>query len=116
MSCVVVRYHEIALKGGNRPRFVQRLMSNLRDATTGLGVRAAQSLPGRVLLRLDERAPIAAVCERVADTFGVANYSAGVEMRVDLDTIRAAVLAVSRVASPSRRSRSARGGPTRPFR
>jgi len=96
MPCVVVRYHEIALKGGNRARFVQRLMSNLRDATTGLGVVAAQSLQGRVLLRLADGAPIATVCERVANTFGVANYSAGIEMRVDLDTMRAAVLAAAR--------------------
>ena len=96
MPCVVVRYHEIALKGGNRQRFVQRLMSNLRDATTGLGVRSAHSLPGRVVLRLADNAAIAAVCERVATTFGVANYSAGVELPVDLDTIRDAVLACAR--------------------
>jgi len=96
MPCVVVRYHEIALKGGNRQRFVQRLMSNLRDATSGLGVRSAHSLPGRVVLRLAEDAAIAAVCERVATTFGVANYSAGVELPVDLDTIRDAVLACAR--------------------
>ena len=96
MPCVVVRYHEIALKGGNRQRFVQRLMSNLRDATTGLGVRAGQSLPGRIVLRLADDAPMAAVCERVASTFGVANYSAGVELPVDLDVIRDAVLACAR--------------------
>ena len=48
----MVRYHEIALKGGNRQRFVQRLIANLRDATTGLGVRTAESLQGRVVLRL----------------------------------------------------------------
>ena len=96
MPCVVVRYHEIALKGGNRQRFVQRLISNLRDATIGLGVRAAQSLPGRIVLRLADDAPIAAVCERVASTFGVANYSAGVELPVDLDVIRDAVLACAR--------------------
>lgn len=99
MSCVVVRYHEIALKGGNRQRFVQRLIVNLRDATTGLGVRSAESLPGRVVLRLTAEAPIAAVCERVAHTFGVANYSAGVELPVDLDAIRAAVLACARAES-----------------
>lgn len=96
MACVVVRYHEIALKGGNRQRFVQRLIDNLRAATTGLGVRSADSLPGRVVLRLAAEAPIEAVCERVACTFGVANYSAGVELPVDLDSIREAVLTFAR--------------------
>jgi tRNA uracil 4-sulfurtransferase len=96
MACIVVRYHEIALKGGNRQRFVQRLIRNLRDAATGLGVRSAQSLPGRVLLRLDADADVVSICERVADTFGVANYSAAVEVRADLDAIREAVLGCAR--------------------
>jgi thiamine biosynthesis protein ThiI len=96
MACVVVRYHEIALKGGNRQRFVQRLIANLRDATTGLGVKGAESLPGRIVMRLTDDAPIDAVCERVAHTFGVANYSAGVELRADLEALRAAVLACAR--------------------
>jgi thiamine biosynthesis protein ThiI len=93
MRCVVVRYHEIALKGGNRQRFVQRLISNLRDATTGLGVRATQSLPGRVVMRLADDADVTAACERVARTFGVANYSVGVEVGADLEAIQRAVLA-----------------------
>ncbi|MCC6847996.1 MAG: tRNA 4-thiouridine(8) synthase ThiI [Deltaproteobacteria bacterium] len=96
MACVVVRYHEIALKGGNRQRFVQRLIANLRAATTGLGVRSADGLPGRIVLRLAPEAPVGAVCERVARTFGVANYSVGVEVPVDLDVIRAAVLDCAR--------------------
>jgi thiamine biosynthesis protein ThiI len=96
MACVVVRYHEIALKGGNRQWFVQRLIANLRDATTGLGVRSADSLPGRIVMRLAADAPIDTICERVAHTFGVANYSAGVELPVDMDAIRAAVLACAR--------------------
>lgn len=96
MACVVVRYHEIALKGGNRQRFVQRLIANLRDATIGLGVRSADSLPGRIVIRLAPEAPVDLVCERVAHTFGVANYSAGVELPVDLDAIRGAVVACAR--------------------
>src|SRR5262245_30659140 len=76
MACVVVRYHEIALKGGNRQRFVQRLIANLRDATTGLGVRGADSLQGRIVMRLAPDSLVDVVCERVAHTFGVANYSA----------------------------------------
>ncbi len=96
MSCVVVRYHEIALKGGNRQRFVQRLITNLRDATTGLGVRKTDSLPGRIVMQLGADAPVDVVCERVAHTFGVANYSAGVELAPDRDAIRAAVLACAR--------------------
>jgi thiamine biosynthesis protein ThiI len=92
MACVVVRYHEIALKGGNRPRFVARLIQNLRDATAGLGVTRAQSLPGRIVLWLAADADVAGVCARIATTFGVVNFSPAEETALDLDAIRAAVL------------------------
>ena len=113
----VVRYHEIALKGGNRQRFVQRLISNLRDATVGLGVRARREPAGSH--RAAARAPMrrsTRVCERVAHTFGVANYSVGVEVPVDLDAIRAAVARVRAPPSRSRPSRCGRGAPTSRFR
>ncbi len=96
MACVVVRYHEIALKGGNRHRFVSRLVSNLREATAGLGVRRAQSLPGRVVLWLADGADVDAIRERVATTFGVANFSCGVATALDLDAIGAAAVAAAR--------------------
>src|SRR5262245_55668568 len=96
MACIVVRYHEIALKRGNRHRFVARLVSNLRSATTGLGVTRAQSLPGRVVLWWSESADRETICERVAMTFGVANFSCGVSTRLDLaDICDAAVAAAS---------------------
>ena len=48
--CVVVHYHEIALKGKNRPMFVRRLGENLRAATQGLGVKEIRRLTGRLVL------------------------------------------------------------------
>ncbi|HXZ25614.1 MAG TPA: tRNA uracil 4-sulfurtransferase ThiI, partial [Nitrospiria bacterium] len=72
---VVVHYHELALKGRNRPRFLARLTANLRRATKGLGVAAIRALPGRVVLDLGEGADGDAVGRRVAEVFGVANYS-----------------------------------------
>jgi thiamine biosynthesis protein ThiI len=95
VSCVVVRYHEIALKGGNRQRFVARLVDNLRAATAGLGVSGAQSLPGRIVLRLGAGAAVEEIRARVATTFGVANLSVGVETEATLEAVRAAVLAAA---------------------
>ena len=53
MSSVIVHYQEIALKGRNRPWFVERLVSNLRVATANLGVARVRPLNGRVELTLD---------------------------------------------------------------
>jgi thiamine biosynthesis protein ThiI len=93
VPCIVVRYHEIALKGGNRQRFVACLVRNLRESTAGLGVRGARSLPGRIVLRLADGADVEAICARVAETFGVANLSPGVETALDLDAVREAAVA-----------------------
>ena len=35
---VIVKTHELALKGNNRPWFMRRLVDNLRVATKGTGV------------------------------------------------------------------------------
>jgi len=93
MRGLVVRYHEIALKGGNRQRFVAALVRNLRSATAGLGVRSAQSLPGRVVLWLDEDANVDEIRDRAAATFGIVNFSFARSVPVVLDDIREAVLA-----------------------
>jgi len=50
------------------------------------------------VLRLAADALTTVVCERVATTFGVANYSVGVEMPIDLEAIRAAVVACAQAA------------------
>ncbi len=76
---VVVRYHEIALKGKNRPFFVEQLVQNLRRRVSDLGVPEVRPTSSRVVIRLasDEQWP--AVRDRVAETFGVANFSPAYE-------------------------------------
>ncbi|MGH7166679.1 MAG: hypothetical protein ACREIS_14265, partial [Nitrospiraceae bacterium] len=38
MRCAVVHYHELALKGRNRPYFEHRLARHIRLALRGLGI------------------------------------------------------------------------------
>ena len=90
-QCIVVHYHELALKGRNRPRFVARLVANLRRGMKGLGVAGIRALPGRVVLDLADGADAGAVCGRVADVFGVANYSPANRLDRDIEALRAAV-------------------------
>ena len=46
MNSIVVHYNELALKGRNRPWFVQMLVRNIRTALTGLGIPAVRSRGG----------------------------------------------------------------------
>ena len=50
MVSVLIRYHEIALKKGNRPYFTELLKRNLLSAVKDLGVKEIRSLPARLLL------------------------------------------------------------------
>src|SRR3970040_1543534 len=52
MDSVLIRYHEIALKKGNRAYFTELLKRNVISAVKDLGVKDIRSLPARLLLTL----------------------------------------------------------------
>ena len=89
---VLVHYHEIALKGRNRPFFLGKLADNLRRATADLeGVRV-RILPGRVAMEVPDAASWDVVRERVGSVFGVANFSRAHEVPADLEALKAAAV------------------------
>jgi thiamine biosynthesis protein ThiI len=89
---LVVHYHEISLKGDNRPLFLRRLSENLRRATAGCGVRTVRRLPGRLVLDLAPDADRVLLQERVATVFGVANFAPGLSVPPSLAAVKDAVL------------------------
>src|SRR5215475_7314151 len=91
---LVVHYHEISLKGGNRPLFLRRLAENLHQATAGRGVRAIRRLPGRLVMDLVPGADLAVLQERVATVFGVANFAPGLAVPPQLEAVKQAMLAL----------------------
>ena len=99
---LVVRYHEIALKGGNRAFFVDRLAESLRRALSSMGEARVRSLPGRLLVELPEGPAWEAVRDRVATVLGVANFSRVHSVAPDMEALKAAALdALQGVAIPS---------------
>jgi thiamine biosynthesis protein ThiI len=92
MTQVLARYHEIALKGGNRGFFVERLAVNLRRALSDLGTAKVRSLPGRLSIELSDDVPWEAARARIATVFGVANFSRVGEAPRDLDALSRTVL------------------------
>ena len=55
MSLILIHYHELALKGRNRPIFINQLAGNIRVAAKDLGLKEIAKLPGGLLLFLSER-------------------------------------------------------------
>ena len=72
---VLVRFHEIGLKGKNQPMFVRRLVENLERATAGLGVERVWATRMLVRMRLAPEADWDAVRARAATVFGAVKFS-----------------------------------------
>ncbi len=72
---IIVHYHEVALKGGNRSLFEKQLQKNILSATRHLGVVQAKRLRGRILLTLAPHADLNAVTEALKKVFGIAYFA-----------------------------------------
>ena len=75
MTSIVIHYKELALKGKNRPWFIQLLVRNLKTALAGLHVATVRSVMGRIELELRPDTPWEDVRERIGRIFGIANFS-----------------------------------------
>lgn len=75
MNRVVVHYHEVALKRGNRPVFVRRLVENIGATLRGTGVRKVRAVPGRIVVHLRPDADLDEIRQRLRHVCGVANFA-----------------------------------------
>ncbi len=73
-DAILAHYDEIALKKGNRPYFVRRLVENIRQAIRPLGLQDVLVLPGRILIPLATSTPQDEALSRIARVFGIANF------------------------------------------
>jgi len=92
MNAVVLHYKELALKGRNRPWFVNALVRNLRTALHGVPVASVRAVMGRIEIELGA-APWEIVRERVRPVFGIANFSIGGRGPHAFDALADAILA-----------------------
>jgi thiamine biosynthesis protein ThiI len=75
MNSVVVHYKELALKGRNRPWFIQLLVRNLRWALADFDIGSVRSVMGRIEIELGLDVPWLEIADRVRKVFGIANFS-----------------------------------------
>src|SRR5437667_256381 len=88
---VIVHYHEIGLKRGNRPLFLRHLARNLARATSDRGPVRLRQLSGRVLLDLDDHPAPAEVRDRVLRVCGVASAALAYRVPSTLEAMKAVV-------------------------
>ncbi len=92
MDSVLIRYHEIALKKGNRPYFTELLKRNLLCAVKDLGVKEIRSLPARLLLTFKADIDPETAVRRIGAVFGVANFSLVERTAKDVEDLRSRIL------------------------
>jgi thiamine biosynthesis protein ThiI len=93
MRSIVVHYKELALKGRNRPWFVQLLVRNLRLGLKGLDVTHVRSVMGRIEIDLGPETDFDEARDRISRVFGIANFSLAGRAPHDFQALADAILA-----------------------
>ena len=75
MNRIVVHYHEVALKRGNRSMFVNHLVDNIGATLRGTGVRKVRPLYGRIAVHLRPDADADEIVRRLRCVPGIANFA-----------------------------------------
>jgi tRNA uracil 4-sulfurtransferase len=88
---VLVHYHELGLKRGNRPLFLRHLGRNLKQATADLAPVSLRQVSGRILLELDEHPDPAAVRDRVRRVCGVASAALAYRVVSTVEAMKAVI-------------------------
>lgn len=96
MRYLIARYHEIALKRGNRWRFTAQLRQNLKSAFADCPLGAMRGEGPRLLVELPDSVDDATARERAALVFGIENFSIAHETALDIEAVRRKALEVAR--------------------
>jgi tRNA uracil 4-sulfurtransferase len=92
MDSVLIRYHEIALKKGNRQYFTELLKRNLLASVKDLGAKEMRSLPARLLLSFKKEIDREVLIQRISAIFGVANFSLVERTDRDIEALKTRIL------------------------
>jgi len=72
---IVIHYHELGLKKGNRDYFENRLCRNIRETLADCGIGAVHRISGRILLELRPDCRLDDILIRISKTAGVAYFA-----------------------------------------
>jgi thiamine biosynthesis protein ThiI len=91
---LIVHYHEISLKRGNRPLFLRHLLRNLERVTRDLGPVRVHQLPGRIVIDLEGNERTDAIAARISRVCGIASASLASRVPSAVEAMKTAVAAV----------------------
>ena len=84
---IVVHYHELGLKKGNRDYFENRLRQHLRAVLKDCGGRYVRRISGRLLVELEPDAELEEIGRRMKKVFGVAYFAEAWKSPAELEVL-----------------------------
>jgi thiamine biosynthesis protein ThiI len=99
-TVLVLHYHEIWLKGGNKKYFLSRLITAIKQSLADLPVGGPQFHSDRLILRPRQEAAVPQIIERLRRVFGLAYIGLGREAPRDLDGLGEAACEVMAAKDP----------------
>ena len=85
---ILVKYGEIILKGGNRPKFEKKLMDNIRNSIRNIAKINMYMAQATVYIEPLEEDKIDIICERLCKIFGIVTVAKAALCEKNLDSIK----------------------------
>jgi len=89
-NCYIIRYHEIALKGGNRDFFEKKLVNNIKVCLKENKIKFERidNLRGRIIVHTEENISI------IKTIFGMSSFSKAIKAEANLEKIKEIALSL----------------------
>lgn len=85
---ILAKYGEIILKGGNRPRFENILVNNIRNAIKNIAETKVRLAQATVYVDVEDEDKIELVMERLSKIFGIVSITRAVVCEKDIEDIK----------------------------
>lgn len=93
---ILVKYGEIILKGGNRPKFENMLIKNISNAVKNIAETRITIAQATIYIEVEDEDKIDIVCDRLAKIFGIVSITRAAVCEKTLESIESAAIAYCR--------------------
>ncbi len=87
---ILLKYGEIILKGGNRPRFEQVLMKNIKNAIKNIDNANVKIAQATIYIEPENPDNLELLCQRLSKVFGIVALTRACEVEKNIEVIREA--------------------------
>lgn len=85
---LVLHFHELWLKGGNRNFFLGKLLEAVRRSLEGVAVGHVYAASARILVEAPDESAVPAAIERLKHVFGILHFAVARQVTPDMEQIR----------------------------